>query len=79
MNIDSLLVAEELKSLRIKRGKTIEEVSNNLGVHFNTLSKYEKDSADMKLGLLIKLLNYYDVDEIIFFKVIREYNHKNNS
>lgn len=76
MNIDSLLVAEELKSLRIKRGKTIEEVSNNLGVHFNTLSKYEKDSADMKLGLLIKLLNYYDVDEIIFFKVIREYNHK---
>ena len=73
--MDSFLIAEELKSLRIKKNKTIAEVSNDLGIHYNTLSKYEKDSTDMKLGLLINLLDYYNVDAILFFKIIREYNH----
>ena len=76
MYLDPKLIAEELKSLRTKKGVSIEEVSENLGIHFNTLSKYEKDATDMKLSLFGKLLKYYDVDELIFFKVIREYNHK---
>jgi transcriptional regulator with XRE-family HTH domain len=76
MYLDSKLVAEELKSLRTKKNKTIEEVSNAVGIHFNTLSKYEKDASDLQLGLLEKILNYYGIDELIFFKVIREYNHK---
>ena len=66
MYLDPKLIAKELKSLRTK----------NLGVHFNTLSKYEKDATDMKLSLFGKLLKYYGIDELIFFKVIREYNHK---
>ena len=74
--MNGFLIAEELKSLRIKKNKTIAEVSNDLGIHYNTLSKYEKDSTDMKLGLLINLLDYYNVDAILFFKIIREYNHK---
>lgn len=76
MNIDCSLVGQELKSLRSKSNKSIEEVSNAIGVHFNTLSKYEKNASDMNLSLLEKLLDYYKVDELIFFKVIREYNHK---
>jgi transcriptional regulator with XRE-family HTH domain len=76
MNIDCLLVAQELKSLRSKCNKSLEEVSNSIGIHLNTLSKYEKNASDMNLGLLEKLLEYYEVDELIFFKVIREYNHK---
>jgi hypothetical protein len=29
----------------------------------------------MPLGLLSRLLKYYGIDEIIFFKIISEYNH----
>lgn len=75
MNIDGKLVAQELKSLRTRKNKTIEEVSNSIGIHYNTLSKYEKDSTDLTLGILGKILKYYGIDELIFFKIIREYNH----
>ena len=75
MLIDCKLVGEELKSLRNRQNKSIEKVSNDLGIHFNILSKYEKDASNMTLGLLEKILNYYGIDELIFFKVIREYNH----
>lgn len=75
MNLDTKLIAQELKSLRSKKGKNLEEVADYLGIHFNTLSKYEKDASNMQLETLEKLLEYYGVDELIFFKVIREYNH----
>lgn len=75
MNINSVLVARELKSIRSRKDKTIEEVCNDIGIHANTLSKYEKDASDMKLGMLEKILEYYQIDELIFFKTIREYNH----
>lgn len=75
MYMDSILIAQELKSLRNKKNKSLNEVSNDLGIHYNTLSKYEKDASDMNLGMLEKILDYYKVDELIFFKIIREYNH----
>lgn len=75
MFLDSVLVGKELRALREKRNKTTAEVSNDLGIHINTLYKYEKDAADMSLELLEKALKYYNVDELIFFKIIREYNH----
>ena len=70
MNIDSILVARELKSIRARKDKTIEEVCNNVGIHANTLAKYEKDAIDMKLGMLEKIPEYYQIDELIFFKTI---------
>ena len=76
MYLNSTLIGQELKSLRTKQNKTIEEVSSDLNIHYNTLSKYEKDASDLQLGLFEKILEYYKVDELIFFKVIREYNHK---
>lgn len=75
MYLNSILIAEELKSLRNRKNKSIEEVSNDLDIHPNTLSKYEKDAKGMQLGTLGKVLRYYGIDELIFFKVIREYNH----
>lgn len=75
MFIDTKLVAKELKILRERNNKTVEEVSNDLNIHTNTLYKYEKDAADLKLESLEKILNYYQIDELIFFKLIREYNH----
>ena len=76
MYLDTKLIAEELKSLRVKKKQTIEEASNNIGIHANTLSKYEKDASDMQLGTLEKVLAYYGTDELIFFKIIREYNQQ---
>ena len=75
MFINGKLVGAELKSIRSKNNRSIEEVSTDLGIHFNTLSKYEKDASDMQLAMLEKILAYYGIDELIFFKVIREYNH----
>ena len=68
MYLNSTLIGQELKSLRTKRNKTIEEVSNDLDIHYNTLSKYEKDASDMQLGLLEKILEYFEIDH--FFTVI---------
>lgn len=73
--IDSHLIGEELRSLRNKMKKTAEEVSSDMNIHQNTLYKYEKDATDLPLGLFQKLLNYYNTNELIFFKIIREYNH----
>lgn len=75
MDMNSILIAEELKSLRIRNNKTIEEVSHDLGIHFNTLSKYEKDAKNMQLGTLNSILKYYGINEFIFFKMICDYNH----
>ena len=75
MYLNGKLIGAELKSIRTKSNKTIEEVSQELGIHFNTLSKYEKDASDMQLSMLEKILTLFNVDELIFFKVIREYNH----
>lgn len=75
MNIDGKIVGSELKALRNRQNKTVYEVSEALNIHFNTLSKYEKDASDMQLGTFKQLLEYYGIDELIFFKVIREYNH----
>lgn len=78
MYLNGKLIGAELKSIRSKSNRSIEEVSSDLGIHFNTLSKYEKDASDMQLAMLEKILTYYNIDELIFFKVIREYNHINN-
>lgn len=78
MFLNGKLIGSELKSIRSKLNRSIEDVSLELGIHFNTLSKYEKDASDMQLSMLEKILTLYKVDELIFFKVIREYNHINS-
>lgn len=75
MYINGIQVGEELKALRNKKDLSLEQASKDLNVHSNTLSKYEKDASDMQLSTLQNVLRYYGVDELIFFKVIREYNH----
>ena len=74
--IDSQLIGEELRLLRNKMKKTAEEVSEEMKIHKNTLYKYEKDAADIPFELFQKLLNYYNTNVSLFFKMIREYNHK---
>lgn len=75
MKIDGKVVANELKSLRAKKRLSAEEVCKNVGINSNSLYKYENDATVIKLDTLIKMLDYYDTDIYIFFKMISEYIH----
>lgn len=75
MKIDGKIVGSELRSLRMKKRLSAEEVCDNVGIHINSLYKYEKDASLLKLETLEKMLDYYGTDVFIFFKMISEYNH----
>lgn len=65
----------ELASLRKKKGITLEELSDIVGIHKNTLSRYERDAQSMPLKTFEKILSIYGINEFIFFKRICDYNH----
>ncbi|MBR7928247.1 helix-turn-helix transcriptional regulator [Aerococcaceae bacterium zg-ZUI334] len=48
-----------LKSARVNAGLTMKEASNLIGVHHQTISKYEKDSSDIPLSLLHRMSEIY--------------------
>lgn len=68
-------VGKELKAIRIRKGLTLQDVENAVNIHKNTISFYENHSEKIKLNVLEKLLNYYDISMYIFFKNICEYIH----
>lgn len=76
MKIDGKIVGSELRSLRMKKRLSAEDVCDNVGIHINSLYKYEKDASLLKLETLEKMLDYYGTDVFIFFKMISEYNHR---
>ena len=79
MYINSATIGSELSGIRNKKGISLNEMARNIGIHPNTLAKYEKDASDMQLATLEKILKYFEIDELIFFKVIREYVHAKSS
>ncbi|HHJ7123124.1 TPA: helix-turn-helix transcriptional regulator [Streptococcus pyogenes] len=50
-----------LKAARINAGYTLKQVAGAVGKNPQTISKYEKDSSDISLGLLQKLSSLYGV------------------
>ena len=68
-------VGKELKAIRIRKGLTLQDVENAVNIHKNTISFYENHSEKIKLNVLEKLLNYYDISMYIFFKNLCEYIH----
>ena len=68
-------IGNELSSLRKRENKTLDELSKFVGIHKNTLCKYESDSSNLSLENLDKILSFYNIDEFIFFKNISDYNH----
>ena len=61
-------VGKELKAIRIRKGLTLQDVENAVNIHKNTISFYENHSEKIKLNVLEKLLNYYDISMYIFLK-----------
>ncbi len=75
----NLLVAEELKNIRIKNNLDLKEVAKDNNISAKNLQKYEDNQKIITLETLEKLLNYYKADSYIFFKKICEYTHINKS
>lgn len=74
----SELIASELRSIRAKRDETIENVANHCDIHKDTLFRYENNLVPMRIDILEKLLNYYQVDIDIFFTNIYANKHTYN-
>lgn len=69
-------VGLELKALRVKNGLTQIELAEKIGVHQNTIMKYEKNANDIQLSVLEKILELFNVELYIFFKNVSENIHK---
>ncbi|HEQ1375412.1 helix-turn-helix transcriptional regulator [Streptococcus pyogenes] len=63
-----------LKAARINAGYTLKQVARAVGKNPQTISKYEKDSSDISLGLLQKLSSLYGVtiDNLFLGKKVRK-------
>ena len=56
-----------LRALRTNYSLTAKEVAKELGVHHQTLLKYEHDSTRIPVNLLRKLADFYEVDPDFIF------------
>ncbi|WP_270314754.1 helix-turn-helix transcriptional regulator [Streptococcus infantarius] len=58
-----------LRELRIEKGITHKQLSDDIGVPVRTISRWEKGESDMLLKNAIKLAEYFEVtlDEFINF------------
>lgn len=50
-----------LEACRKNAGFSLKTASKRLGINYQTLSKYEKDSSNIPLGLLKKMVSLYQV------------------
>lgn len=75
MKFDGKKIGNELRALRIRNNIPAEKVCKDIDIHISTLYKCERDASRIKLGNLEKLLNYYGIDTLIFFKMISAYEN----
>lgn len=75
MFIDGISIARNLTNLRDKKNISLEQMSKDLSISKNMLKKYEKDASKIKLNTLEKILDYFNEDELIFFKTICANTH----
>nr|WP_314099848.1 helix-turn-helix transcriptional regulator [uncultured Lachnoanaerobaculum sp.] len=63
-----------LEAARKNAGYTQKEVAEKIGIHNQTVSKYENDSSKIPFDLMEKLCNLYGVtkDEVFFGKKVRK-------
>lgn len=52
---------ERLRELREKKGITLQELSDNIGVSVKMLEKWESPNSDVRSNNIIKLAAYYGV------------------
>jgi transcriptional regulator with XRE-family HTH domain len=55
------MIGERLKELRDKKGLTLKQMGEILGVSHMTYQRYEKNDTDVSTDMLIKLADFYGV------------------
>lgn len=63
-------ISAKLKGLRAEKGYSLEEMAEKIGVHRETLRKYESNPANIEIGTLLKMLDIYDMETTYFFELI---------
>ena len=71
-NIIDSSIGNKLKILRLKRGKSLNEIGNILGVSFQQVQKYEKGTNKISVSNLCLLARSFDVTINYFFDNIHE-------
>ncbi len=56
------LLIEHLKSARLRKNMTQQEVANMLGIKANTLSNWEKGRTEPDIDTFVKLCHIYDIN-----------------
>ena len=56
-----------LRALRVNYSLSAKTVASDLGIHYQTLLKYEQDSRKIPMDLLQKLASYYKVEVDVIF------------
>ena len=69
-------ISAKLKGLRAEKGFSLEEMAEKIGVHRETLRKYENNPSSIEIGTLLKMLNIYDIETTYFFELIYGYMPK---
>jgi transcriptional regulator with XRE-family HTH domain len=70
------VIVSKLRGLRAECDLSLDEVSEEIGVHRSTISLYEKGKRKLPLKTFLDLLELYNADIIVFFKNIYDNNHK---
>lgn len=64
------LISKELKSLRNDRNLTQNQLSELCGVDTSTIVRYEKNNVTMQIDTIIKIIEPYGINLLIFFENI---------
>lgn len=57
------MVQITLEAARVNMGYNAQEAAKKLDIHWQTLRKYEKDSSDLPVSLLKKMVLMYRIPE----------------
>ena len=74
----TIFIGNELKSLRARKGLSLDELSKEINISKQVLSQYENNKVNISVSRLEEIIKYYGLDLYIFFKNISEYVHKTN-
>ena len=62
-------IGNALKLIRNSKNMSLEQESELLGIHRNTLALYENNPENMSLGLLSRFLEIHNINRDIFLKL----------
>ena len=61
-------IGNELKVMRFRRGKSLEDVALDFDFTRETLRRYENGASGLSVKGLVELLEYYNISVNIFFE-----------